>query len=144
MEDAASQFPVNTAEQARALQEELQSWYFSDGESLNIEIGAGTGANAGSPVGSSAMVEGCPWTTSVDPRSRPTVDVLEEAAAGVKAKVAATDAFRMPPPMQGYDAGSYGSYNSQPGRASAGGRGVAAATANRQFAQAGAPRVPAY
>jgi len=135
MEDAASQFPVNTAEQARALQEELQSWYFSDGETFNVEIGAGASGGGG------LMVEGCPWTTSVDARSKPTVDVLEEAAAAVSAKVAATGAFRIPPPMPGSSGGngSYGAYPaergaSQPGRGSSGGcRGVAAATANRRL-----------
>lgn len=126
MEDAASQFPVNTAEMAKALQEELQSWYFSEGENVNIEIAAGGGG---------LLVEGCPWTSSVDNSGKPSVDVLEEAAAAVKAKVAATDAFRIPPPGPGSTGDGY-----VPGRSSGGGcRGVAAATANRQFS-AGAYR----
>lgn len=140
MEDAASQFPVSTAEQARALQEELQSWYFGDGDAYMVEIGCGNGANAGSHYGSGTMVDGCPWTSSVDVSGRPTVDVLEEAAAAVKAKVAATDAFRIPPPLPGNYPEDRG--GSMPGRNLSGGcRGVAAATAHRQFS-AGVPRLP--
>lgn len=128
LEDAASQFQVSTTQQAQALQEELQSWYFGNGETFHIEVGnASPGRSVGSHTGG-VYVDGCPWTTSVDVRSRPAVDVLEEAAAAVKAKVAASGAYG--PPRD----------SSTPGRAG-GGRGIAAAAANRQL-PAGVPRLP--
>jgi len=160
MEDAANMFPVSTPEQAQALQEELQSWYFSNGETFNIEVAAGTGTITGRLLSTGTMVEGCPWTTSADAHNKPSVDVLEEAAAGVKAKVAATDAFRIPPPMPGgyndggddYAATAVCNRMVVEGvkiapsrrmctedvriRGSGGCRGVAEATANRQFSAA--------
>lgn len=145
MEDAANQFDVTTAEQAKALQEELQSWYFSNGENINIEIGGGGNANYDERSGINQQdVEHARWSTPEYLQCKPPVDVLEEAAAAVKAKVVATDVFRIPPPQTG----SFGDYGysahpglpaghrwpqdrPMPGRNSSGCRAVAAATANR-------------
>lgn len=139
LEDAANQFHVSTMEQAQALQEELQSWYFSSGVNFNIEVDTGSsgdGQSIGSPNGGV-------WV-DISPRSnsqRPGVDILEEAAAAVKAKVAATGAFGPPPPMPGSSRGGTNTAErpqSVPGRGVSGGcRGVAAATANRQRLPAG-------
>jgi len=119
LEDAALHFQVSTAEQARALQEELQSWYFGNGANFNIEVEP-CGQVGTSPAGTQ-------WNASVEMSSRPPVNALEEAAAAVKAKVTGSSAFDPPPPMAGYSA------DRTPGRGASGGaRGVAAATANRQ------------
>jgi len=145
MEDAANQFEVTTAEQAKALQEELQSWYFSSGENINIEIGPGDNVNYGERCDTNQQdVDHARWSTPEYIQGKPPVDVLEEAAAAIKAKVVATDVFRIPPPQTG----SFGDYGysahpglpaghrwpqdrPMPGRKASGCRAVAAATANR-------------
>jgi hypothetical protein len=139
LEDATTHFPVSTFEQARALQEELQSWYFSTGATFNIEVEPPlknelfqqTGSsNAGSPKGG-LWVDGCPWTSSVDASDRPGVSALEEAAAAVKGKAAAASMFG--PPSPGFGRSAADRSGPPPARAAAGGsRGVAAATAYRQ------------
>jgi hypothetical protein len=125
-EDATNQFQVSTAEQAEALKEELQSWYFGVGATFQIEaVSTSPGSNssdqaAGSPVD--------PWS---DGHGRPTVDVLEEAAAAVRTKVTATSS------IPGYSSNNFCAVDRTafaPGRGASGGcRGVAAATANRQL-----------
>lgn len=107
LEDAANQFMVSSAEQARVLQEELQSWYFSNGATFNIELDPLFGQAGGSASGV--------WVDL----QKPAVDVLQEAAAAIANRPKAA-AGGPPPPMP-------------PGRGASGGcRGVAAATANRE------------
>lgn len=138
-ENAQAELQVSTEEQARALQEELQSWYFSNGEDfaagaefLANDLFAQTGASAASGSSNSspgAWVVGHP---SAAVEARPAVDALEEAAAAVKAKVSASHAFGPPPPLPG-GVGIGERAALAPGRGVSGGcRGVAAATANRQ------------
>jgi hypothetical protein len=85
------------------LQEELQSWYFGIGGGLNVEVGNGEKRYAGgvqrhfSNNESNVLVSSVPWTTSADLGNKPGVDVLEEAAQHVKAKVSAANAFGPPP-----------------------------------------------
>lgn len=138
MEDANVNLQVSTAAQAQALQEELQSWYFSHGgtffvdtEAPGMDDFAQTGSSVGYYSGSPAkgrVVDSRQRGYSPDPAQRPGVDVLEEAAAAVKAKVAASGCFGPPPTIPFNERNA-----STPGRGVSGGcRAVAAATANRQ------------
>jgi len=140
LDDAALQLEVSTSDQAQALQEELQHWYFGDRDTVMVETGDGgsSGDKAGS--GLHCLPRG-PRATCLRVHRRPAVNVLEQAASAVQARVVATSSFGLPPKHRdnGYardcehNAPERGACTSM--RAVSGGcRGVAAAMAQRSGA----------
>lgn len=126
LEDFTSQLEVSTAAQAQALEDELQSWYFGVGATFKIEASGSSASSGGQKAGLGQQVDRS--MRGVDARNRPPVDVLEQAAAGVKAQLTAGGAFQPPPPMP---ASLRDGSSSGQAAAGGGGRGVAAARANR-------------
>lgn len=128
LEDFTSQLEVSTAEQAQALEDELQSWYFGVGATFKIEA-CGSSASSGGQIAGRGQQVDRSKISEVDARNRPPVDVLEQAAAGVKAQLTAGGAFQPPPPTSAILRD--GGFSSGQAAAGGGGRGVAAARANR-------------
>lgn len=137
LDDAALQLEVSTYEQAMALQEELQNWYFGDRDTLVMEFDnrGGSADKAGSSL--HGLARG-PKANCSRVHGRPAVNVLEEAATAVQARVVATSAFG-PPPKHRDNGYARGCGHNAPERVastsmhavSGGCRGVAAAMAQR-------------